>query len=121
MVEDAQVGRRLARARWPLRAWGASAVAAPASAKAHFSIMLTFGTKTGAAARFSPEAGSGPRGGPVELRKLLRWCAQYAARMKRRSQIPRWQAACILKARQVHKTRLTASIFARHAAWRRRT
>ena len=43
MVEDAQVGRRLARARWPLRAWGASAVAALARSRALFSIMLTLG------------------------------------------------------------------------------
>ena len=51
MVDEAQVGRRLARARWPLRAWGASAVAAVASVRALFSIMLTLG-QTGAAAPF---------------------------------------------------------------------
>ena len=51
MVDEAQVGRRLARARWPLRAWGASAVAAVASVRALFSIMLTFG-QTGSLAPF---------------------------------------------------------------------
>ena len=51
MVEDAQVGRRRARARWPLRAWGASAVVLTASAMTLFSIMLTLG-QTGAAASF---------------------------------------------------------------------
>ena len=54
MVEDAQVGRRLARARWPLRAWGASAVAALASTRALFSIMLTFVFSLRRGARFSP-------------------------------------------------------------------
>ena len=43
MVDDAQVGRRRARARWPLRAWGASAVVLTASAMTLFSIMLTLG------------------------------------------------------------------------------
>ena len=51
MVDEAQVGRRRARARWPLRAWGASAVVLTASARALFSIMLTLG-QTGAAAPF---------------------------------------------------------------------
>ena len=51
MVDEAQVGRRRARAWWPLRAWGASAVVLTASAMTLFSIMLTLG-QTGAAAPF---------------------------------------------------------------------
>ena len=53
MVDEAQVGRRRARARWPLRAWGASAVAAPASAITLFSIMLTLGCSRAAAPFFA--------------------------------------------------------------------
>ena len=64
MVDEAQVGRRLARARWPLRAFGASAVAATASAMTLFSIMLTLG-QTGAAAPFFAGRCAGPRRGPV--------------------------------------------------------
>mmetsp|Transcript_18978 Transcript_18978/g.54180 ORF Transcript_18978/g.54180 Transcript_18978/m.54180 type:complete len:276 (-) Transcript_18978:2-829(-) len=65
MVEDAQVGRRLARAGPLVRAWGASAVAAPASAITLFSIMLTFGPNGRRGTVFRRESCSCPCAGPV--------------------------------------------------------
>ena len=83
MVEDAQVGRRRARARWPLRAWGASAVAVVARTKALFSIMLTFSYNGRRGTVFRQESCSGPQCGPVcDARKCCGGARVSAVRLR---------------------------------------
>ena len=65
MVEDAQVGRRRALLGPRVRAWGASAVAAVASVRALFSIMLTFVFFTAVRCRFARKLHSGSAVDPL--------------------------------------------------------